>query len=87
MRVLGGFEIVCMYFHAGYTLKHRRQSLLATLNILCKPCKHKPHIQVDHVEIKEFEKRKVPGYEAPVEFGVLTSFAYRLMDPFTRPGK
>ena len=42
---------------------------------------------MDHVDITEFEKKEVPGYEAPVEFGVLTSFAYPLTEPFTRPGR
>ncbi|KAG7982619.1 hypothetical protein I3843_04G062200 [Carya illinoinensis] len=35
-------------------------------------------IEVDYVEIKERTPLKVPGYEKPVEFGVLTSFAYPL---------
>ncbi|KAK1584519.1 hypothetical protein Q3G72_033689 [Acer saccharum] len=35
-------------------------------------------IEVDHIEIKEKTQLKVPGYENPVEFGVLTSFAYPL---------
>ncbi|GMY07076.1 valine--tRNA ligase, mitochondrial 1 isoform X2 [Fagus crenata] len=35
-------------------------------------------IEVDHIEIKERSPLKVPGYEKPVEFGVLTSFAYPL---------
>lgn len=33
---------------------------------------------MDHVDLKGRELRKVPGYEDPVEFGVLTSFAYPL---------
>ena len=36
------------------------------------------HPQVDYIDIPEFTQLKVPGYEAPVEFGVLTSFAYKL---------
>ncbi|KAL4595270.1 hypothetical protein ACB092_12G079300 [Castanea dentata] len=35
-------------------------------------------IEVDHIEIKDRTPLKVPGYEKPVEFGVLTSFAYPL---------
>ncbi|KAJ6819284.1 valine--tRNA ligase, mitochondrial 1 isoform X3 [Iris pallida] len=35
-------------------------------------------IEVDHKEIKEETLIKVPGYESPVQFGVLTSFAYPL---------
>ncbi|GAB4854044.1 Valine--tRNA ligase, mitochondrial 1 [Ancistrocladus abbreviatus] len=35
-------------------------------------------IEVDYVDIKERTLLKVPGYEKPVEFGVLTSFAYPL---------
>ncbi|CAK9135223.1 unnamed protein product [Ilex paraguariensis] len=35
-------------------------------------------IEVEHVEIKDRTLLKVPGYENPVEFGVLTSFAYPL---------
>lgn len=35
-------------------------------------------IEVDHKEIKEETLLKVPGYESPVQFGVLTSFAYPL---------
>ncbi|KAL0375098.1 UNVERIFIED_CONTAM: Valine--tRNA ligase, mitochondrial 1 [Sesamum radiatum] len=35
-------------------------------------------IEVEHIEIKERTPLRVPGYEKPVEFGVLTSFAYPL---------
>ncbi|XP_077254177.1 valine--tRNA ligase, mitochondrial 1-like [Tasmannia lanceolata] len=35
-------------------------------------------IEVDYKDIKERTLLKVPGYENPVEFGVLTSFAYTL---------
>ncbi|KAL6003256.1 Valine--tRNA ligase, mitochondrial 1 [Asimina triloba] len=35
-------------------------------------------IEVDYKDIKERTMLKVPGYESPVEFGVLTSFAYPL---------
>lgn len=35
-------------------------------------------VEVDKVEIKERTSLKVPGYENPVEFGVLTLFAYPL---------
>ncbi|XP_048132008.1 valine--tRNA ligase, mitochondrial 1-like isoform X2 [Rhodamnia argentea] len=35
-------------------------------------------IEVDYVDIKDRKLLKVPGYEDPVEFGVLTSFAYPL---------
>ncbi|BFG23275.1 hypothetical protein CerSpe_095490 [Prunus speciosa] len=35
-------------------------------------------IEVDYIDIKERTFLKVPGYENPIEFGVLTSFAYPL---------
>ncbi|CAO2829524.1 unnamed protein product [Amaranthus hypochondriacus] len=35
-------------------------------------------IEVDYVDLKGREFRKVPGYVDPVEFGVLTEFAYPL---------
>lgn len=35
-------------------------------------------IEVDYVDIKERTLLKVPGYDHPVEFGVLTSFSYPL---------
>ena len=35
-------------------------------------------LQVDYIDVPEFAKIVVPGYAAPVEFGVLTSFAYKL---------
>ncbi|GAV80269.1 tRNA-synt_1 domain-containing protein/Anticodon_1 domain-containing protein [Cephalotus follicularis] len=35
-------------------------------------------IEVDYTDIKERSLLKVPGYDKPVEFGVLTSFAYPL---------
>ncbi|KAK9015180.1 hypothetical protein V6N11_006297 [Hibiscus sabdariffa] len=35
-------------------------------------------IEVDYTDIKGRTSLKVPGYEKPVEFGVLTSFAYPL---------
>ena len=34
--------------------------------------------EVDHEEIKGRTLKKVPGYDKPVEFGVLTSFAYEI---------
>lgn len=38
------------------------------------------NIEVDTVEIEGFTSRKVPGYDQEVEFGVLTKFAYKLVD-------
>ncbi|XP_057805457.1 valine--tRNA ligase, mitochondrial 1 [Salvia miltiorrhiza] len=35
-------------------------------------------IEVDYIDIKERTPLRVPGYGTPVEFGVLTSFAYPL---------
>jgi tRNA synthetases class I (I, L, M and V) len=35
---------------------------------------------VDYVDVPAFTKMKVPGYSEEVEFGVLTSFAYKLED-------
>ena len=35
-------------------------------------------LKVEHIEIKKRTLLNVPGYEKPVEFGVLTSFAYPL---------
>lgn len=37
-------------------------------------------IEVDHVEIKEPQKMKVPGYTDGVEVGYLTHFSYKLKD-------
>ncbi|CAH8390921.1 unnamed protein product [Eruca vesicaria subsp. sativa] len=36
--------------------------------------------EIDHIEIKGRTLKNVPGYEKPVEFGVMTSFAYPLED-------
>ena len=33
---------------------------------------------MDYVDIEPYTKRMVPGYSTEVEFGVLTSFAYKL---------
>jgi valyl-tRNA synthetase len=35
-------------------------------------------MQVDYIDIKERTLLKVPGYDKPVEFGVLKKFAYTL---------
>ncbi|GAU15479.1 hypothetical protein TSUD_45160 [Trifolium subterraneum] len=35
-------------------------------------------IEVDYIDIKERTLLKIPGYDKPVEFGVLTKFAYTL---------
>ena len=35
-------------------------------------------MQVEYVDVKECNRIKVPGYQEEVEFGVLTSFAYKL---------
>jgi len=35
-------------------------------------------IEVEYIDVPAFHKLRVPGYDAPVEFGVLTSFAYPL---------
>ena len=32
--------------------------------------------------MEPYSKIKVPGYKEPVEFGVLTSFAYKLDQPY-----
>ncbi len=37
-------------------------------------------IEVDYIDIASSTKLAVPGYDKPVEFGVLTSFAYPLED-------
>lgn len=41
-------------------------------------------VQVDYIEIKARTLLKVPGYKSPVEFGVLTSFAYPLQNPLEK---
>lgn len=38
------------------------------------------NIEVDTIEVKPFEKLRVPGYEKEVEFGVLIEFAYKIKD-------
>lgn len=38
------------------------------------------NIEVDTIEIDAFTKRKVPGHDEEVEFGVLTKFAYKVED-------
>jgi len=40
--------------------------------------------EVDHEEIKGRTLKKVPGYDKPVEFGVLTSFAYEIEETHER---
>lgn len=35
-------------------------------------------IEVDYMDVPEFHQMQVPGYERPVQFGVLISFAYPL---------
>lgn len=35
-------------------------------------------IEVDNIDIEAFTKRKVPGHEEEIEFGVLTQFAYKV---------
>ena len=40
-------------------------------------------IQVDYDDVAPYSKIKVPGYDKLVEFGVLTSFAYTLEEPYT----
>lgn len=43
---------------------------------------HSVPLQVEYSDIPPYSKEKVPGYSEPVEFGVLTSFAYKLEEPF-----
>ena len=38
------------------------------------------YAQVEYVDVTEYQKIKVPGYDTEVEFGVLTSFAYKLQE-------
>ena len=40
----------------------------------------RPASQVDYVDVEPFTRIDVPGYSEQVEFGVLTSFAYKLTD-------
>lgn len=37
-------------------------------------------IEVDYIDVPGSMQLAVPGYDDPVEFGVLTSFAYKLVD-------
>lgn len=37
-------------------------------------------IEVDYVDVPGRTLMSIPGYDAPVEFGVLTKFAYQLED-------
>jgi hypothetical protein len=39
-------------------------------------------VQVDYSDVAPYSKIKVPGYAEPVEFGVLTSFAYKLEEAY-----
>ena len=41
---------------------------------------------MDYEDVAAYSKIKVPGYAEPVEFGVLTSFAYKLEQPYTDEG-
>lgn len=36
------------------------------------------NIEVDTIEVKPFQKLRVPGYEKEVEFGVMVDFAYKV---------
>ena len=38
------------------------------------------NIEVDHIEVKGFDKLSVPGYSQPIEFGALVDFAYKVKD-------
>ena len=38
---------------------------------------------MDYIDIRDMTLLRVPGYENPVEFGVLTSFAYTLEEDFS----
>lgn len=46
------------------------------VNWSCKLCTAISDIEVDTIEIKPFEKIRVPNYEREIEFGVLVEFAY-----------
>lgn len=35
-------------------------------------------MQVDYIDVAENTQLRVPGYDKPVQFGVLVSFAYKL---------
>lgn len=48
------------------------------VNVSCALRTALSNIEVDTVEIDGFTKRKVPGYDELVEFGVLTKFAYKV---------
>lgn len=54
----------------GYTWLLHLMYCICKCNAFC--------MQVDYVDIKERTLLKVPGYDKPVEFGVLTKFAYPL---------
>lgn len=38
------------------------------------------NIEVEKINVKAFERLKVPGYDKTVEFGVLTNFSYKVKD-------
>lgn len=37
-------------------------------------------IEVDHVEVEGSTFFSLPGYDKPVEFGIMTEFAYKVCD-------
>eukprot|EP00871_Galdieria_phlegrea_P001425 jgi/Galph1/2283/GphlegSOOS_G928.1 len=50
------------------------------VNWSCRLCTALSDIEVEYIDIEKPTKRNVPGHSAPVEFGVLTKFAYPLED-------
>ena len=67
----------------AFTQLHSRELIYRAnrlVNWSCRLGTAISNIEVDTVEVKPFEKIRVPGYKQEVEFGVLVEFAYKVKD-------
>ncbi len=66
-------EAFCVLYNKGLIYRSNR-----LINWSCALKTAISNIEVDHRDIKGFEKIKIPGYDRPVEFGVMVDFAYKV---------
>lgn len=67
-------EAFCRFYEQG--LIYRDTRLVNWCPTLCTAISN---VEVDSTDIPAYHKVKIPGYSEPVEFGVLTKFAYKLI--------
>ncbi|CAF2108849.1 unnamed protein product, partial [Brassica napus] len=72
---------MCVYVTEAFVRFYKEGLIYRDIRLVHWDCHLKTAVsddEVEHIDIKEKTLLKVPGYDKPVEFGLITSFAYPL---------